>query len=98
MKILKMTALVLGAIVLALFGYANLRVRSEGEKQKRVALTSFRLNGNLDESALDALEKNIKTTPGVRACAISAKHATATMIYYKDVISESKLSSMLINN
>jgi hypothetical protein len=98
MKILKITTLVLIAGFMALAGYANFRVRSEGEKQKHVELTSFQLTGHLDAAALSALEKNIKATDGVRACAINAKSETACVIYYKDVISESRLASMLTSN
>ena len=98
MKILKISTMVLVAGFVALFSYANLRVLSEGEKQKMVELTSFRLTGNLDAMALSSLEKEIKTKEGVRACSINPKAKTACVIYYKDVISESQVTSLLTNS
>ncbi|RAW00695.1 RNA-binding protein [Pseudochryseolinea flava] len=95
MKMLKVTTMLLVAGILTLFSYANLRVRSEGEKQKSVELTSFLLTGNLDSVALYTLEKKIQSTKGVRSCSINARGKAACVIYYKDMISESSVASLL---
>ena len=98
MKYLQVTAILRVSGFVALFAYANLRVLSEGEKLKMVELTSFRLSGNLDANAVASLEKEIKSTEGVRACSINTKAKTACVIYYKDMISESQVASLLTNN
>jgi hypothetical protein len=97
MKVLKITALVLAAGFLALFGYANLRVLSIAEKLKPVELTSFRLYGEMNEQTLADLEKKIENTEGVTACTINGKSETACIIYYQDIVSESMLTSLLTN-
>ena len=95
MKILKITVIALAIGFVSLFGYANLRILSAGEKEKMVELTAFKLRGDFNPEKISALEKTIQQTSGVRACTINVKSQTACVIYYKEVVSETTLTQML---
>src|SRR5690348_8219644 len=95
MKVFKVFLIVAAAAFLALFGYANLRVLSLGERTKPVELSSFHLNGDLNETKRIALEREIENTPGVNACTINGKSKTACVIYDQARLQETKLVSLL---
>ena len=95
MKTLKASLLILAAAFLGLFGYANLRILSAGEKQKPVELSSYIFQEEVDQLRSASLAKTFENMNGVKACAIKGK--SACLIYYKDVVSETQLISMFAN-
>jgi hypothetical protein len=98
MKLFKAFLFMLAAGFVALFGYANLRVLSPGERMKPVELSSFHLDGKLDQTNCFALEQQIENTPGVNACTINEKSKTACVIYDYSQLQETRLVSLLGNN
>jgi hypothetical protein len=95
MKILKISSLIFAISVLALFGYANLRILSVVEKLRPVQLISFDVRGEIGPGDRMQLEKKLSSVAGVTACSLSDEGNIASIIFHPEKINEETITELL---